>query len=164
MSACVWIDLWAARKSGANLLLSQVCVCCHGNSRYIFWVAMGYCVCSLRAGFATACKVTVWAVLGLFNRGAGFRCFGPSDCLLGLFHAHKCSFQMGGITSDMYQPGTTRRLLRLAVRGKEEPHLEIWQSCFSRVLTHENSWKGMDRRGKKREKVQLGYRQPKNGQ
>lgn len=40
-------------KRAGMLLLSQVYVCCHGNLRCIFWVAVGYCVCSISSSLRT---------------------------------------------------------------------------------------------------------------
>lgn len=103
----------------------------------------------LLGGLGVLCLLSlmVWAYLGCLNRKDS--CFGPSCCLLGLVGAHKCSFQLGGITGKTYQPGITLRLLWMAVRGKEEPHLKLWQSCLVRALTHKNSWTRMERRGNK---------------
>lgn len=55
-------------------------------------------------------------------------------------------FQLEGITDDMYQPGTTLRLLS-GHEGRKGPHLEMWRSHCGSGQTWGKSWNRMSRHG-----------------
>lgn len=94
-------------------LPSQLYVGRHGESHGNAWAASGCFVCPLFAAALRGGDGTLWCGGGVLFCGAsarGERVF-ISRRLPALFHAHRCSFQLEGITDDMYRPGTTLRLL-----------------------------------------------------